>query len=188
VRTKDGNANDYGDLPMFGAVSMPDSAIEAEEGKVKTPTLKDSIPLDLENGEHCPTCGQFAKRYKRSITSGPARIAIWLSSNSAHDEWVHAPSVAPRHVLRSNEISRLKLWGLVEEKENTATSKKCSGFWKITEKGRDYAGKKIKLPKHCYVYHKEVLGFSEETADIVDALGDHFDYRELMRGEGKIYE
>ncbi len=136
--------------------------------------------LNIEEGVTCPTCNQFAKMYKRKLASGPARNLIWLYRNGGYSDWVHIPSKAPKYILRSNEMGKLKLWGLVEEKDNDDKSKKCSGFYKVTDEGRDFVLKKINVAKYCFTYNNGVCGYSEETISIEQSLGERFDYQELM--------
>ena len=69
----------------------------------------------LDVGTYCPTCNRFMKRYKRKLNSGMSRTLIWLYhyQRESGKHWVRVADAAPTYVLRTNEISRLVLWGLV---------------------------------------------------------------------------
>lgn len=138
--------------------------------------------FSLGDGVVCPCCDRFAKKYKRTINSGESRILIWLFNNTSPEKWIHVNSNAPKFILRSNEISRLKVWGLAQEKTNDMPSQRNSGFYKITNKGIAFVLMKIKIPKYYWTYNNEVLGFSEEHIAIDDSLKIKFNYQELMSG------
>lgn len=56
-----------------------------------------------------------------------------------------------------------------------------SGFHRITQRGRDFAHGRVVVPKYVHVYNGEYVNvFSDETISIEQALGEAFDYRELM--------
>ena len=53
----------------------------------------------------------------------------------------------------------------------------------VTDKGIQFAMNQIRVPKRVHLYNNEVIGWDEETTCIVEAMGKHFDYAELMGGE-----
>ena len=73
-------------------------------------------------------------------------------------------------------------WGLAENKPNEDDpSKKHTGFWRITRRGRRFVQGRIRIPSHVYLYDNERWGMTTETkVNIEDALGEPFDYQELM--------
>lgn len=81
----------------------------------------------------------------------------------------------------SQDFSKLRYWGLISEKPNDKTDKRTSGLWMITDKGRSFARNEIKVQKRVLIYNGKMQGFSEDHTDIIEALGDKFDYQELMR-------
>jgi len=174
---------DAGDgLPLFSGEESRDGQAKkmgrfVEEFKAKN---LDDIPIDLVKGGFCPTCTQFAKLYKRSINRGMVKILFWLSYNTREGEWVHTPSRGNRQVLRSNEISKLELWGFVESRENENDGKKYSGVWRLKEKGRTFLLGKMRVPKYFTIYNNEVYESSEEDVCLEDCRDVDFDYRTLM--------
>lgn len=107
---------------------------------------------------------------------------IWLALNG--DEWVHIPSKAPRRVIASaGEFARLELWNFTRQKHNDDTHKRCSGIWRITDKGSKFAWGRLKVPSHVKLYAGRLLGFDGDLIDIRGVLGTRFDYGKLMNRE-----
>lgn len=142
----------------------------------------------FDEGTYCPCCQRWIKRYKRKFNSGMARSLIWLVRNwskyADEDGFVNVPSCAPRDVVRSREFDKLRWFGCCEVKPNEDVRKRCSGLWKPTERGIAFARCKIQLPMYAYVLKGNVESWSEDKQTIVAALGNKFDYGELM-GNGE---
>jgi len=129
----------------------------------------------------CPVCDQNCKVYKRKLNSGMAAALCWLV-RVFDGGWIDVPSDAPRFVLRTKEYGTVRHWGLIEQRPNDDNpSKKESGLWMPTEEGIAFAKGQIRVPKHVYLYNNKPLQFSDEDTNIVEALGDKFDYAELMQ-------
>ncbi|MDO8451954.1 MAG: hypothetical protein Q7S76_03735 [bacterium] len=148
------------------------------------PGVADYVQKALTDGTpiQCHDCGQRVARYKVNINSGMARFLIWLSkeSKSNSNTWVDVPVVAPRFVLAGREYSKLQKWGLVEPKPNVDPTKRTSGIWRITEKGILFVNNEISVPSFHRSYNNTVLEWSNNQVSIVGALGEKFDYRQLM--------
>lgn len=148
--------------------------------------LRAEIDAELDRGGMtCRACGQLARSYNRKLNSSMAAALCWLTRQSGDGTpWIDTVSWdVPEYVRRSRELPRLKLWGLAEPKPvEPGSKKKTSGFWRITDKGRDFALGKVNVPSHARVWLDSVRenGFSEDRISVQDALGRHFDYRELM--------
>ena len=144
---------------------------------------KQNMELGLDKGTHCPLCNRFIKRYKRKMNSGMSRALIWLfgEHRETGKRWIRVADVAPTHVRRSNEISRLCLWGLVKEKSlSDEEDRKTSGLYRITNDGEDFVNGKLEVPSHVFLVNNNVEGFSENRISIREALGSKFSYNELM--------
>ena len=138
------------------------------------------VPLDLENGEVCPCCGKFAKTYQRKLNSLMAKTLIWLYHTFKEGEWVHISKAAPKYILRNNEISRLLMWGLIEEKPNKDPKKNRSGVKRLTEKGRAFVLNKLAVPHHVLTYNNEKRSESAQLIFIWECFDEYFDYHQLM--------
>lgn len=160
---------------------FPPSAVELQ----KEISEKASEP----SGTTCPVCQQYVKRYKRKLNSGMAFCLISMIKMTNAVEfaggWFHATKdLAHHNHLNANsvEYTKLKFWGLTEQRPNPKDStKKDSGYWRVTPLGREFALGRATVPRHVIVFNNRVEDFSEEMVTIKDALGDAFDYDQLMK-------
>lgn len=77
----------------------------------------------------------------------------------------------------------LHQWGLIEEVPDDADpQKKKAGFYRVTERGVQFVRGEIRVNKFVYLYDNRLLNISgdTETVSMQEALGDRFDYQELM--------
>ena len=133
----------------------------------------------------CPCCGGRTKLYRRKMNSGMAAALCWLVANHGR-EYAHVAQGAGNIVLRNRDYSKLELWGFIEQKPNEGGAKRTSGVWRATPEGEAFAMRETTAPSHAYVRSPgNVLeGFETTQTTIVEALGEHFHYQELMRGGG----
>lgn len=134
---------------------------------------------NLAEGTICPCCDQLAKKYQRILLGSMVRSLI--------DLYHQQTNVYPIHVTKikgasagGGSFALLRHWGLIKEAEKTDTVTRTSGFWFITYKGRDFLKANIQVPKYLDTYNGKILGFSDEMISVKDALGNKFDYAELM--------
>lgn len=142
---------------------------------------KDQLRANLNTGMDCPCCGQFVKKYPRKLTASMAVGLISLYSQTKH-------TTAPIHIkkiarVNGGEFAQLKRWELIRDADNHDSYKRKSGFWFITRKGVDFIKGNLQVPMYCDTYNGKTLGFSEEMTTIKQALGNKFDYAELMGHE-----
>ena len=85
---------------------VPDTATIGE--------VRDWLREHVEKGAECPLCHQFAKVYRRTITSAMARalVLIWHEGGWGKRLYVHVPSIDP---ARGGDVAKLEHWGLIEE-------------------------------------------------------------------------
>jgi len=134
-----------------------------------------------DKGCDCPVCGQFVKVYKRKINSFMARQLIHMHKNYGNGQWVHARNL----VLGSTscgDLSKLSYWGLIQKQPHNEgdDGKKTSGFWRITDKGNEFAAGRGYVEAYAMVYNGRCLELTGEPVTIQQCLGDKFDYMELM--------
>jgi hypothetical protein len=134
----------------------------------------------VDEGHRCPCCTQFAKVYKRKINSTMARDLIALYRQAGRD-WAYLPDVRKRSGSRSNrEESKLRYWSLIQEEPAVRPDGGRSGWWRVTQFGEAFVLGRLTVPKYARIYDDRLLGHLGEEVSIMDALGDRFDYRELM--------
>lgn len=159
----------------------------------QTATLADAQAFLKENakkGAVCPCCRQKVQLVEREIQSTAARVLIILHHHFQKDsEWLHVPSHLESIARQSGTVqkdsgwARLTYWGLIEEKPKDTG--KRAGFYRITEKGNQFAKGEIKLPKYAMVYNDRFLGFTPSCPEVsvTDCLGKEFSYEDLMAGK-----
>lgn len=180
---------------LFDSPPEPEPAVRAEPSLSGfLPSSNDSLTLgearkqllaSSEKGAHCPCCNQHVKIYKRKLNSNMAEFLCSLVRNykakellgDADGMWVHFKECK----LTGLDYSYLAVWGLTVTKTNLDSTKKGSGLWKPTQKGIDFAGGRVSVPSHAFIYNNEVLEWSDTLVYLRDVFDRHFDYAELMR-------
>ena len=133
------------------------------------------------DGGYCPCCARWGKIYRRPLNASMARALIWLV-NTPHrgDGWVHVPSAAPVWLLRAQQWSSLHLWDLVMGQRPEHTKLASSGLWQPTDLGRAFAADRARVKRYVYVYNNKVLECEGDEISIQEALGDKYNYAEIM--------
>ena len=85
-----------------------------------------------------------------------------------------------RGATDNREESKLRYWGLTEEEHTLRPDGGRAGWWRVTTKGETWVLNKALVPKYARIYDGRCLGLLGDPITIVDALGDKFNYRELM--------
>lgn len=134
---------------------------------------------NFDKGCKCPSCGQFVKLYIRKLGSAQSRALIRTYHLNKEQEWVHIREIS-KEINITGDYAKLVYWGLIEEKENQDTKKKNSGFWKITQRGKDFVECKISLPSHVMIYNSKFQGFKDSFVMITECIGKKFNYSELI--------
>ena len=136
-----------------------------------------------EKGVECPCCTQLVKLYSRKLYSVMAVMLIKLYKyDKQHpSEYVHVSELMWKGQTANYDFSKLRYWGLIAEKTKDAdANKRTSGYWAITDKGRDFVEGRRSISKYVQLFDSKKFGYTGEQVTIKDALGDDFDYRELM--------
>ncbi len=146
---------------------------------------QDSFRQRLFEGKtpKCPCCGRKGKVYKRKLNSGMARMLIRFYEVHFRlpcQEWVHVHDLFGGFGQKHRDWPVLRLWGLLERKDKRTDKENASGFWKLTAKGRAFVRGEGEVPKHVFMYNRQKVDESDERITIRQALGDAFDYAELM--------
>jgi hypothetical protein len=160
----------------------------------KTATLEEAkawLRLRVDEGEHCPCCTQFAKVYRRPMTSSMAYalVLIYRHFRTATD-WLHVPSYLSEvskvgEAVRGGDWAKLTHWGLLEEKpvEDRGDGSPRAGFYRLTSLGSEFVEGRARVQRHVWIYDgRQMNRQDDETIDIHAALASRFNYAELMRG------
>ncbi len=134
-------------------------------------------------GIECPACTQFVKLYNYKLFATSAQALIILSKLPDGYHHISQYAEATKSRPRAPHFAELRFWGLVEKLEpNTDPKVKSLGMWKITEKGRLFVTKQLEVKSRILVFNNTFCGFAKDSEDIgiVEALGNRFNYAELM--------
>jgi hypothetical protein len=146
--------------------------------KVTLEEAKEWLRDRLKKGERCPCCTQFAKIYRRKLNSQMARGLIVFYQESRFG-WVHlhAMFTEAKEAGGSGGRAVMRYWGVIEAHPTEA------GSYRMTDLGRAFVEGSCRIPKYALLYDNRLLKLDDsETVDIREALGEHFNYAELMRG------
>lgn len=177
-----------------GALAGVDDGIDFVEGTFELP-----IPVDYGDrtlhearaqveqaawdGIECPCCGQLAKIYKRKFNSNMAVFLISLVQMTLTEPngWVHHSQCK----YRGRDYSYIEAWGLAGTRPSRDSEKRMSGYWKPTPMGLAFTMEQLLIPSHIHLYNNIVVGVEQTKVTIRDALGDKFNYDELMGARGE---
>lgn len=137
----------------------------------------------------CPCCSQLAKVYRRKITSSMARWLIELVRRhrrsggyfSISEPWSLAISKG------TGDIAKLRHWNLIEQEQRKAHEgyKRTSGRWRPTDLGIAFVDGTRDVPRDALLYDSKLECLDGPMIGIRHALGDRFDYEELMRASAE---
>lgn len=144
----------------------------------------DYVRANRRKGLDCPCCDQFAKEYKRKLNSGMARVLIvcYPSFRDYPGRFLDVVNYcATKHDFVASNHALLVAWGLLEKKEgDRPDGSSRNSMYRLTKLGEQFVLNQVRVPSHWYFYDDEALGPADGTISIAEALGNHFDYRELM--------
>lgn len=145
---------------------------------------------NFDEGAECPVCRQRVQRYHRQITSSMAfgllTIYIYFLKHP-EKRFVHVPTLAHDQqvplAIFGGDFAKLRFWGLIESKSGDRDDGSWrNGWWGITEKGYQFIQHKILVPKGLAIFNQKPLGLEGDYISIKDALGNKFNYDQLMVG------
>lgn len=148
---------------------------------------REKLRRQFDNGTTCPCCDQGAKRYPRKLHSMIARGLVELYRQGGAERFVDVLAInrelrrrVPDTVNPTSDFSKIEYWRLAYTRHNDDTQRRSSGLWRLTPRGINFVRGECSVPVRAYVYNNHVDGYSEDTTTIRAALGDRFDYEELM--------
>lgn len=148
---------------------------------------KRKLRENLLKGDTCPCCNQSAKMYVRSITSSMAYGLILMSQHD--EEYIHIEDFFKNMVgvpssIRG-DIPKIRFWGLIEPRiEPTEDGNPNSGYYRLTDLGRNFAKKQINVMDKVKLYNNKFFGFADDAkmVNIVDCMKNKFNYDEIVKG------
>lgn len=147
-----------------------------------TDTLQEAKDLLNENwrkkGAICPCCGQFVKLYDIKIPGVAVAdlIRLYRLSNRKPGHYEHVSTFSN---LQSRSFPKLVYWGLAQSMPNDDPKKRTSGMWAITQLGVEFIEGDL-IEERAFVFNKKCRGLHGKLISARDALGNKFNYEELM--------
>ena len=170
------------DIPRYGDPGQPGFHPCGRLGSTDVEALR--VEARSRDFVECGCCGQkLEKLYRRLLNAQMACAAVWMHVHHGQ-EFVHVGRKAPRHILRNRDYPRLALWGMLDQRPNHDPTKKDAGVWRLTDRGTEFALRRLIVPTHAFERAGNLEGWEDSSLDVVQALGKHFNYSELIRGEG----
>jgi len=139
---------------------------------------RDWLRERIEDGEECPCCRQFAKVYRRRLYATMAHelILCWRAGGT---DWFYLPDT----IQRGGDVAKCRYWGLMQEAEGVRDDGSSRhGWWRVTDVGQRFVRGQTSVMSHARIYDGRCLGLVGEPITIQEALGQRFDYAELMAG------
>lgn len=137
---------------------------------------------NYEQGKHCHYCGQYIHLQSRALDKSMAAnlIKLYKKTKEEPDKIYFHTDKDLAIPYSSSGLSKLRHWGLVEQKPSTDPDQKSSGYWRITPKGQGFVELRESVPKKIQVYNRAFYGFTGPAITITEALANKFKYSELM--------
>jgi len=134
-------------------------------------------------GTNCPLCGKHVQVYRRKFNSRMALIMMdtFRVFERYPGRYLEIGNYcAKRHGYISGEHAKLVWWGMLK-KQHVASERgaKSAGLYRMTTLGFDFVHHRVSVPSHVFEYRSAILKW-EGQINIVDALGEGFNYHELM--------
>lgn len=143
---------------------------------------------DPDKGYYCPCCNSFLKRYRRRLNANMAVTMVAMFRKKKFGFIRVEEFMRVNGYQRSGDFPYLVHWGMLEKmpgKREDGSSK--TGYYKLTDKGRQFVLHQITAQQTLVIYNGKVEGFEGSEISIEEALGKKFDYRELMGKDLKIW-
>jgi hypothetical protein len=156
-------------------VTLDEARRDLEEGMKRVHERK-------QKSVTCACCKEEFTLYPRKITSAMARFLIELDrlSGDSHP-WVNALEVFKNARMKyDGDYAKLRFWGFIEGTDEVDNPR--SGLYRITSVGKQFVHCQLEVARTAYVFRNSLYGFDGKPTNIKVALGDRFDYQELMAG------
>ena len=146
------------------------------------------LKANVKSGAVCPCCDQLARRYQRKLSSSMAAALILIRrAFRKQSDWLHVPEyltevAAQGAIVRGGDWAKLTHWQLLEAKQDEVRKdgSRRIGFYKITDRGVDFVERRVQVAKYAFIYASHLIGLSDTTTTIDEALRERFNYGELM--------
>jgi hypothetical protein len=158
---------------------------DEQSGIVTLKEAREYVNIGRKQGVFCPCCRQYAKIYNRKLNKDMALALVYmfLEYFKTANEWVHVEELfIKRNQKCSHDWALLRFWGLIEEnQEPPDPDKRTNGLWRITIRGKAFVNDtRVIVRKRIVLYNNKLMDFDGDEINIIEALGNDFNYQELM--------
>lgn len=168
---------------------LADDILSALSGGKTLTDVKEFLKKNYLDGCDCPACGQNVKLYERNLTSAMA-YGLILLVNSGNKDFFHIENFLKEQKCPSSirgDIAKLRYFKLIERQNvKREDGSKRAGYYKLTDKAYEFVKNKIVVPKFVTIYNKKMYGISKDYINIEQALGNKFNYNDLMNNSNEI--
>lgn len=144
---------------------------------------KHRLRREWKKGTKCGACGQRVHLAHRKLNSGMARCLVRMYRVHG-TAWQDKTVTLKGYSTSARDESLLRFWGLLEEDQRTREDGGHAGWWRVTEKGRQFIAREITVYSHIWHFDTKCYGIDGKQITIDDALGKHFNLDELLHGGG----
>ncbi len=147
---------------------------------------------EVRNGmdKKCPCCSRLVKLYKRKLH---AEMVLWLIALDRlcdDRDWhttLEIVELSPHLGAGGTNGTLLIHWGLIEKRGEENRSGAPAGSYQVTAKGRSFLYCNSRVPARAHFLCGDLVGFSAEVTTARQAVGNKFDYDELIVGKAGSY-
>ena len=157
---------------------IPDEPDDDRSLKEAREWLQDNM---YERAVQCPCCDRRTRGYHRKFNAGMAASLI-LIYRIGKGAWVSTAQMP--WICR--EEDKIAYWGLLEvmpraDRKNRPDGGRGQGVWRITDLGVQFVKGQITIGSHAWTFDRKLVAMDDrEMISIQDALGEEFNYQELM--------
>jgi hypothetical protein len=139
------------------------------------------FPLNADKGYFCECCGAYVKRYKRSFNANMALSLLLLYKSERKFQHMET-LISESKYKRCGDFSYLVHYGLIKAlKGEREDGSPRNGYYQITGTGIMFAEGKTTVQEKFIMFKGKHEGFEGKEIDIYQALGNKFNYSELMK-------
>lgn len=164
---------------LFGQLSAIPDGVQPAPPADPVQVMRDNL-FDAArdpDGCQCPVCDRNVKVYKRKLNANMAHFLVQLAvGKSQGRQSMHHSELN----YKGRDYSYLKQWGFAKTTAADTDKKTHSGEWQITETGMAFAMGRVRAWTHAIILDNQLLKYSGESTTIQQALGNEFNYAELM--------
>jgi len=137
-------------------------------------------------GVICPCCDRPVKINTLTLnaTNAICLMVLYHASKKSHDYFHITDLESKSHLMAikmngGGDFSRMRHWGLIEEMPKGEG--RTSGFWRITERGKEFCENKLSVLKSIVMVNSTLGGLVGDPVKIEDLVGGSDGYKKMMK-------